>query len=320
MSRPDPYHIDLIRLILTHWRRIFIPAIIVSVVTAVMMLLLPDFYRSETSFYPLKDHVGLGISSQQQGELKYYGGNDEMDRVLNVGTSSSFIYDFAISEALDRTYNIDISANKGRHKLLIKVKKLYALHKSDRDAITLSMEDKNPERAQELTLSAFSKLSDKITALNKQGLMEMYDAAESNREQLSSVIGQLSEELREIRLRYGVYDTQSQGEWLAKQEGSGSNARTAEKIKLYSEGVGKVKQLEASIEEYARQLAYAGSHAARLSQAIEREVPVFQVVESAQLPFKKSRPIRSLYVLAAFSLTAFMSIVGLLIRAGLNND
>ncbi len=320
MNHQDPYHIDLIRLLQVNWRIVVFPTMAVALLSSAIMLLKPNYYASTAVFYPVSESLAQGIAPFDDKGMDFYGNASDIDRILSVGQSSSFLYEFAINQQLQEEYNLNINTPKGQEKLLKKAKKLFTLEKTSRDAIRLSMEDRSPERAQRLAQSAFALLQSKLAQLNISSLEAIYTSSENQRKALEKNLAEINDTITQLRLVYGVYDTKNQGEALAQLELSKSTPKSAERILRFSQGIDRVNQLVASQEEYARQLTYATTASHRIRQALDRDNLVFHSIESPALPFVKSRPMRSMYVLAATISAAFLCVCYLLIRVQLNSN
>jgi uncharacterized protein involved in exopolysaccharide biosynthesis len=314
MTERDPYHIDIIRLLLTKWRYFLGFCALTAILSSIIMLFLPNYYQSTALFYPVNESAFQEWNNSSNREIEYYGNDHDVDRIMSIGNSTSFLYNFIEEQNLKDHYKIDDTTGKGKEKLLKKFEKLFTLQRTNADAIQLSVEDQSPEFAEKLTNAAFIKLRDQVSELNKSSIAAIFKSTSQNAQEIRSKLLNLTEELGAARMKYGIYDTQNQGEALAKMEINQPGNRTTEKINKYNEGVAKVKQLEISQEAYTKQLAEIDAKTSKLKQAIDAETPIFHMIQQPAIPFIKSRPKRSLYVLgsifvAGFSMLCFFLIM-----------
>ena len=106
--------------------------------------------------------------------------------------------------------------------------------------------------------------------------------------------------------KYNIYDTEYQPEAFATLEMKSPNSASLKKrIDDYTSGVSELKQLEVQQNELSKILVYEKNQLDKLKANASKESTAIHIIERATAPIEKSRPKRSLYVLAA-GLMAFL--------------
>ena len=117
---------SLIQLIPIFWKHkglILAATIVAAILTSVVMLLQPNYYRSSAIFYPASSMLlEPGVDNNQT--MEYYGDDKDVDRLLSMANSSELINDLIEEHKLAGHYDIDDTNTKGKIKLLKKFKKL----------------------------------------------------------------------------------------------------------------------------------------------------------------------------------------------------
>lgn len=313
---------SLIQIIPILWRNkvtILSTVFITGLLTSAVMLTRPNYYRSTTTFYPANSALHDPAMGIGQHNIEYYGDDRDIDRILTIGNSQEIIDEVIQEFQLSRHYKIDISDNKGKIKLYKKFRKLYNIQKTGFDAVELSVEDKSPEMAQKLTRSLREKVDFKtreiVFGAQADQLKQINRSFTTKRNKLKS----LTDSLKVLRIKYNIYDTESQGEALAAMEAKSNNRKYVQsRIDQFNEGVALVTNLETMQEELNEALADDAIIIDQIESAVESKSSSLYIIEEAQIPLEKSRPKRSLYVIGAMTGMGLVSILLVLIREQLS--
>ncbi len=311
---------SLIHLIPILWKNkslILGSSILAGVVTAVIMLLQPNYYQSNTTFYPVNNALlkpGLQVNNQN-----YYGDDRDVDRLLSMATSSELAHELIKDYQLGSHYGVRIDDNNDRVKLMKKFRKLYNVQKTPYDAINLSVEDKDPEMAQKLTKAALEKVDKKANEVVVSSQRRMYDQLEvslaANTRRLSSV----TDSLQRVKTKFGIYSTETQAEALTTLEiKSPSSSAVRSKIENYSAGIAIVTNLQSIQLKLNDEIADIAIKMQQLETSIGSTAPSVHIIEAADLPIEKSRPRRSLYVLGSMVLVGLLALSLVLIKESLS--
>lgn len=313
---------SLIHLIPLLWnqKKLIIGAVIAAgLITSAVMLIKPNYYKSTTTFYPVNNALLEPSLQINERPVEYYGDDSDVDRLLSMANSSAIMQEVIKKHNLAKHYKIDTSSSKGKIKLLKRFKKLYEIKKTEYDAIELSVEDKDPKMAQALTLSILQSIDLKargiVSSSQQMILNNLKTTYAANLEKLSSV----SDSLNALRTRYGIYDTKTQAEALTTLEIKSPNDLTLKnRISNYSAGIALVTNLEAVQEELNDGLASDAIQVQQIEASLKSETSAIHIIEEADMPIEKSRPKRSLYVLASMVLIGLFTSMLIIIQQNVN--
>ena len=311
---------SLIHLIPILWKNkniILGSSILAGVVTAVIMLLQPNYYQSSTTFYPVNNALlkpGLQVDNQN-----YYGDDRDVDRLLSMATSSELAQELIEEYQLANHYDIQVNDNKDRVKLMKRFRKLYNVQKTPYDAINLSVEDEDPEMAQKLTSAALENVDKKAHEVVTNSQRRMFDQLKVSLSANTSRLASVTDSLKRVKTKYGIYSTETQAEALTTLEiKSPSSSAVRSKIKNYSAGIAIVTNLESIQSKLNNTIADITIKMQQLETSIETTTPSVHIIEEADLPIEKSRPRRSLYVLGSMVLIGLLALSLVLIKESLS--
>jgi len=313
---------SLIHLIPTLWdhkKSILGSMLVAGLVMSGVMLLLPNYYMSTALFYPVHS-ARLDPSSGENTVTSFFGDDRDVDRLLSIATSTDLQQSLISTHHLADHYDIDTSTVKGKIKLLKTLDKNFKVHKTQYDAIQLSVEDKDPAMAQVLTRSAQTYVDDMTISVIQQSQRKMYDQLVAQRGSLDQRQRQITDSLSVIRSLYGIYSTESQAEALTTLEINYPKSKNIEqKIKDYNQGISAVISLESLQSQLNREINTVSLKEQQISSALEADMSALHVIEKASLPLEKSRPRRSLYVLASMLGIGLLMSALILIRVQLRS-
>jgi len=305
----------LIPKLLKHWKLILGTSLLTGVLTAIVMLGKPNYFRSTALFYPVNSALLSPIMDMRDQYQGYFGNDKDVDRLLSISNSRTLVDQIIDEFNLADHYKIDASSPKGQQKLYLQFKKLFDVHKTEFDAISLSVEDTDPILAQKLSKSLLDKID---TQAGGYGISSQGNIVTSlNRDilQKEEQLAELSDTITRIRKKYGIYDTNVQAEALAELEiNSPSNSSVQRKIQNYNSGIAELMRFEITYDELSRSIVYHQIQYDKIKNNIGHGVSVLHVIEQPTLPLTKSRPHRSLYVLGAMIFMGLVSCAYVLIK------
>ncbi len=332
------------------------PIIIISAVagigTALLSLTLPNFYKAKTTFLaasPDQARPELVFSSGNM-RVNYYGTDTDLDRVLTIAESNELIMALVDSFGLYEHYDINPEAAKAEHRVRSHFKDLYEVIKTKRDAIALSLEDRDPELSANMANTARHLIDQMTRELIKNGLkrtMATYNQVIQTKE---LQLQELGDSLVVLRKHFGIYNTESQTELLSQQlaetsaklvrnearlntlkgsrgiprdtisylhaevEGMKIEVDTLERrLDRLNQGMATVGILEKAYLEANQQLGEDREKAKQVKAILESDIPALILIEAADVPTVKSRPRRSILVLAAGAIAFIFSCLGVLL-------
>jgi len=307
-----------------------------AVLVAGLSLLLPDYYEAETIFYAASPDLAkpspIGIGAQKRD---FYGESEDIDRLLSIAESSELKGMLMAHFPLHENYKIDRDSKLADYKVMKKLSKAFKIEKNKYDAIRLSIEDKSPVLSRDMTNVArdtINFIAQKLIKDSQRKLIETFVSSLANKE---IQINQLNRRLDSLRNKYEIFDTKSQGQIIAellsstraKYQNIRSRINSYEKAGIYQDslsglriqrdalknglnsistqasnynnGLAKVMALENEQAEASDQLAIDKERYKLLKSSYESDFSAIHVVEFASKPQRKSRPKRSILVIAA---------------------
>lgn len=336
------------------WKKqILSVCLIAGIGSIIISLLLPVYYQATTVFLAAspdqaKPELIFG-SGTLEGE--YYGNENDIDRILTIAESAELFNYLVDTFNLYQHYDIDSTAHRAQYRVKKKLAKLYQVTKTKRDAIELSVEDKDKVFAANIANTARRKINEILQNLIKESqlkTMKTYGDNIQNKEGLLQITG---DSLIALRARYGIYNSDAQTETLTSQfdqseatlirnkkrleyfknsprkvpqdtilkvealvQGLEAEVETLRvKIKLFNDGMAKVDVYEQQHIEANQSLSEDKEREKQLKAAYNSTIPAILLVESAHVPLIKSRPKRMFVVLGACMVVFFFTVIGVLI-------
>lgn len=317
----DKSFLQIIPLLWQHKKVILVPVIVAILLTSIVTLLMPNYYESSATFYPVNSSLLEPSVQINERSIDYYGDDSDVDRLLSIANSGEIAQNLINQFDLSTHYGISLSERKGQIRLLKAFKKRYKVIKTEYDAIELSIEDKDPEMAKKLTEAIVQMIDHKSVSIVRsaqQNLLKNLRATfRANQEEVNII----SDSLQKLRQQYGIYNTESQAEALTNLEvrSPGSSA-VKKRIDNYNTGIARVINLESMQQELNEGIAKDVLQIRQIEAALASNTSSIHMIEAAFVPIEKSRPRRSLYVLGAALLTGLFMVLLVLIRKGLQTD
>jgi uncharacterized protein involved in exopolysaccharide biosynthesis len=344
--------LDVLRT-LFRWKRQIIGIVLAAGIgTAIISLFLPNYYKGVTVFLAVSPDQAKPEALFGDGQVltEYFGNENDIDRLLTIAQSGELLNFMVDSFRLFRHYEIDSTQKRADFKVRTKFLSLYEIEKTKRDALELSIEDKDPELSAQMANTARRKIAEMARRLIREGQLrtiESYQENIRNKEELLRVLG---DSLISKRKRYGIYNIAGQSEALTTQISQAealliSNQARLEALKN-SQGVPRdtIVQLQAKVKGYEKSFENLADRVERfnegmaevgtfdrqyieanatLSEDKERlkqtlsvynsDIPSIVVVEEAEVPLIKSRPKRSIIVIGAAFIAFIFTVIGILI-------
>ncbi|MEM1120464.1 MAG: hypothetical protein AAGJ18_08425, partial [Bacteroidota bacterium] len=296
--------------------------------TALISLLLSNYYESTTTFYANSiDQAKPGqIFGTSTRDIEFYGDDRDNDRLLTIAESNE-LKDYMIQTFdLYRHYEIDSTKEKAAYNVRRTFNKHYTVLKTKRDAIQLSVEDTDKALAKEMVNTARERVNELAVKIVKEQLQNYQTSLEKNIEEKNKQLQILDDSIQAISARYGVYNTETQGEIFATQiltaesqlanataklgalksagapkdsltrisaniAGYQSEVKTLKKsINKFNEGQSKVLVLERRQKDMSNKLGEEGVQLNQLKTAYNSNITAINLIEAGTIPLIKSRP------------------------------
>jgi capsule polysaccharide export protein KpsE/RkpR len=181
--------------------------------------LLDNYYEAKTVFYPTSPRLAnpellFGYTGQV---TDYFGSDRDLDRLAEIARSRE-VEDFLIERFdLYTHYGIDSTSKRGIHKLRKRLRKLYTVQKNKNDAIELTVEDRDPQVAADMANAARQKIDEIAQRLTKESQLKLLNAFENNLKRKQVELERLADSLRRVQAFYNIYDVGTQSAQIAGQ-------------------------------------------------------------------------------------------------------
>lgn len=334
------------------WKKIIIYTCLATAVGAsIIALLLPVYYRSTTVFYAASPDLASpeAIFGQSSKAPKYYGTGNDTERLISIANSGELASFMIDSFNLYQRYDIDPGSKLGPYTVRLKFAKHFNVAKTKYDALELSVEDEDKEMAAKMANTAREYIASVSQKLIKESQKKLLAIFENNIRQNEGQLDSLNKKLQKIRKEYGVYNADAQSEslseLLAKAESKFYNTQATieamrgipelrdtikflnaslkgyenelsklnERMDTFNSGMGIVEVMEGSHLHATANLARDREHFKLIKNAYDTDFPTIMLLETAQVPLVKSRPKRSLIVIASVIIAFVFSVIGIII-------
>ncbi len=344
--------LDVLRAIFKWKRPIFFTCLAVGILSVIVTLLLPVYYKASTTFYaasPTLQSPAVIFGDGNQ-KLEFYGESEDMDRVIQCANSNELL-DYMVNEFnLYEHYDIDTSNIKASYKIASKFFGLFTIEKNERNAIELSIEDKDRLKVAKMANAARVKINDIANGLIRQSQEEIIHSYENGISEKQKTLAVLSDSISSIRRRYQIFDPETQRKVLGLQIPSLKSQLAGDKAMLevykkqnrrdsinvitariignteklkgltqyengldLSKGMSMLDQLSQTEQTIMEELGEDQSNYEKYKAAFNTPKPALFVQDKAETPVVKSWPKRSYMVLGATFLAFFFCILGVLI-------
>lgn len=344
--------LDVIKTIFK-WKKAIIYTCIAALIGSVLVaLLLPVYYESSTLFLvsstdQFKPELLYGEGAK---EIKFYGDDTDIDRVLTLAESDDMLSFLVDSFQLYQHYDIDPDKPKSPYYVKLALSKLMDIKRTDKDAIVLSIQDKDKAVATNMVMALRKKINEKARQLirtNQAASIASFKSDIEAKEKQSKII---NDSLFALRQRYGIFNAETQTENLSEQlfntqanlemnktrlealKKSGGVPKDTikmlsakvmglekratlvnEKVDLLNKGIGQVSALEEEFETSIKKLSEDKERLKRYEATFNANKKVLITIEDAQTPIIKARPKRTLIVVVSVVLAFLFSVIGVLI-------
>lgn len=217
-------------------RRILYITLAAFVLSIIFSLLMKNYYQGKTVFYAgsqdlFKPEKIFGAGTQ---EMYYYGSGEDIDRILTVGNSNE-VLDFLIdSFDLWTVYKIKPDAKQARYNMRKALKENFNILLTKQDALELTIEDVDPERAATMANAARDKIDFLVKSIIKNSQRAIATSYVKSIQNKELIMQNTLDSLIYYRQKTGIFDTDGQTELLATRATEVSNSIEREKASLES--------------------------------------------------------------------------------------
>ena len=343
--------LDAIR-VLFKWKIFILIVCLIAAIGSIFLALSKDnYYQSSTLFYATNHDLSKPNPLGNIGKNSYYyGSSEDMDRLMTLA-ESDLLADFLIdSFQLYQHYYIDTSDVKKDFRVMEVFRSQYKVLKTKHDAIEILVEDIEPSMAVKIADAARNKINALAQEMIRKSQKQQMGMMEMNVRSREVRIDSLEKVLAFNRSKYGIFNSATQSrdlpEMLMIKEGKlneekgrleelkkhstipkdtiiFSTARIKglerqvlslnKQIRLFTEGFSDYEVLYRAHQIQKDEMAFEGERLKQLQAAYNSNFTALHVIETARHPRDKSRPKRSIIIIASVLMAFVLSSVGALV-------
>ena len=190
-----------------------------ALLSLIFSFLMPVYYQGKTVFYAasLDLFKPEKIFGGSNSDMYYYGGGDDIDRILTLGYSTDLVHFIVDSFDLYQHYEIDPGKVKSKHAIEKHFLGLYDIMQTKRDALELTYEDKSPEKAATIANAARDRINALATNLIKDSQKKIIESYKSTILQKDEALNVLFDSLSYYRQKHKIYSPVEQTEYLSNR-------------------------------------------------------------------------------------------------------
>ncbi len=202
------------------WRKRLLYATLgVGVATALISLLLANYYEASTTFYAANSDLTKPdrVFGPPGSYVEYFGSGADIDRLLTIAGSTQLVDRMIDTFDLFTRYNIDPKSEKARERARLKLTSHMSINQTKYDGITIQVEATDPQDAADMANSART-IVDHITRehiRNSQKLL--LETYQISIDQKQVYLTNLADSLEGIQRMFGVYDYRLQYQVIGDQ-------------------------------------------------------------------------------------------------------
>lgn len=200
------------------WRRRIVTVTLAAfVLSIVFSLLMKNYYQGKTVFYAASQDLFKPekIFGGSTSDMYYYGSGEDIDRILTVGNSHEVLDYLIDSFDLWSVYKIKPGTAKSRYKMRKALDENYNIVLTKQDALELTVEDTDPERAALLANAATAKIDDLVKSIIKNTQASLATSYLASIRTKENILQGTLDSLMHYRETSGIYDVGEQTKQLA---------------------------------------------------------------------------------------------------------
>ena len=292
--------------IVIKWKMPILVLIVVSGIAAALfsVFVMDEYFLSSSTFYPSNQYVSdrsmIFNSQNTGGQIEYFGGKGDVNRILTIANSEPIIDYIIDSFKLVEHYKIDRTKAYWKTKVRKKFDKNYEAIKTEHDAVEISIFDTDPKLASDIV----NAVVDKVDEENKSHINE------TKKNLFNLISNQILEQQRNVN---GYVDTLSLLATLYKVKVSSGAPGTVIVEGTDVRAVQQYKALLAKQENAEKELNNRINIKEQMEVAMKSNTSSLFIVEKATPADRREKPVRSLVVLITMLFTAFVSLIGVLL-------
>ncbi len=313
MSDTELNLINVYRLAMRNWKLIATVCLINVIVASVILLIVPNSYKSSSLFFPTSDLIS--DKSSQLNEFTpliaaTFGRENLVDRIFSVATSQTVKNHVIESLNLREHYGYE-NTQKGPQKTGKRFDKNVKIRRTPYNGIEIVSKDYDHEIAAQINQSILDKTESIYHDFLLKTRAEIAKGIEKHISQKDSVVQEWSKELAALRSQYGFYGIISPNREQATIPSTGG---------ITGEGFEKIQNLEQQKEKLITDISQLRTLQGQILLTAAPENYMLLVVDAPYPSMVKAGPKRTLTVLLVALASFFFMLIFLILRQQLNNE
>jgi len=352
LSKRNDNLLGVIETIFAWKKEIIIVCAIAFVGSAIVAMLKTVYYEASTTFYAASPDLAAPefIFGGVSDAMEYYGKDSDIDRVLSIGKSGELAQYLINKYDLYNHYDVDTADMKAPYYVRLIYDDLINIKQNKYDAIVFSVEDEDRELAATIANDARGKIDEIGQRMIKESQKKVLDTYRANIQEKQNALAILNDSLENTREKYGVFNTETQGQVLSSSlgnararlerdlsrmeafKGLGGRWRDSvnylkavttaignevavlqSRLEKFNAGLAPVDVLQQLHEEAREKLGEEQERYKQINTVYNSYFPTIHVSEPASIPVIKSRPLRTLIVVVSTLIAFILSVIGVLI-------
>lgn len=290
--------------ILLKWK---MPLLVVTLVSGIAaglfsVFVMDEYFLSWSTFYPtnqyLSDRSMIFNTESSGGQVEYFGGKNDVNRVLTIANSETVINYIIDSFKLADHYKVDKDKQYRKTIVRKKFEKNYKALKTEREAIEISVYDTDAK----LAAAMVNAIVEKVDELNRQHVLEtkqtLYRVLSKQIEDQKEKVDNYVTTLATLAAEFDIKVSSAAGSTVLVE---GKNFRAVQEYKALLE-----KQ-ENAMKEFNNR----SNIKEQMEVAMNSTASSLYIVEKAFAADRRDKPVRSLVVIITMLVTGFVSLIGI---------
>ena len=252
--------------------------------------IMPPFYESTSSFYPLNPNLTSIGTLFSEGDNNLFGAGGDVDRILSI--AGSIPLELYIIHRFNLFQHYKIDSSHERYPITTMLKELeenYTYEKNDKGAVVITVQDRDRFLAAQMANEIVNKIDQTNRDLlneNKKKILSIYQNKLNDKEiEVKNLTDTIFNLKQEFNLYTDIEDLPSQIKSNRAAQGS-AYAAASERVKVLEEKKkGGIRELNNNIVQYEQYKA-----------SISSDVPTLFILGKAYPAERKSKPVRWLIV------------------------
>jgi len=205
-----------------------------GLIAVIYCLFAPNYYKSKAIFYPSNPRIASrgALFGGADENMDFFGGNSEMNRILNIAKSSELINYVVKKYDLYAHYEIDSTELEAPHYVTEDFLKLYKVNKNAENAVELSIEDTDREKTADMVWAMLGKIDEINSRLTKDNQRRILKSFEQKLLDKQTEYDATTDSIRVLRARYGIVSVEAQEEFLTNLVVETEAALSSKKARL----------------------------------------------------------------------------------------